>query len=1321
MKAKSIKHSGRMSSIKEQFKFQIISNHFETDTHNEVQNLDISNLRILSGEQQDEDILVVEYEGSPNLSFYDSKGKLLDVDHYLPDNFRVNDIINVDAIISNLKYNDIVSLKSISHFEGLLKETFALGKGNMADGIKQKFGFSINRESIKKLLPKLDSISVKKAQQYIINSYTTFHDLLSAIILHQQKIGNGYVHITPEDNIVITPLNKRSGVAVIIETKDAEDRLLPANKWNIVRTHSTISLEQTLTFRTKDVKNYFSDTAFVYTFETDRYKLYYDHDVLSIDSYLDNTDNLLKVNILNNCYKVMASDHNMLIALSHDKEITIINTHKSVVPHKWPKKIVLPIPIEWVRLDENLMLAFCQESNGMISCYDISLPHPEKITEFGKFEKRFELDQKGQLICRKPNSNKLIIIKTNIQELKLYTNQKNFNTVFNNISHLFKGESLFVKNQFAKPITEIGPEEENKLPTVIENARYDFETNVENLLANSDNTYEGLLDIKEKIAIARRNITEELMTQADKENVFLVGQRLKSTINNIMLPSEQRIRNLVEELRCKNIILTTRSFRAKSKSLEDPNDFRIILNRLRVFEGELSNMLSENTSEIIDEFKEIQTEVNSKFSEEIAKEGNVLQKFIANEILEIEDVINKTHPLKVLESILGTHPAAVELMVLLKQPFILQNIAKEKELSPAAIQKRLFKSVENRRLAILGEQESAAAEKNAAKLQLAKMIRESIDFFVDNHSEEFSDIMLSSNLNYQNIHTDISKLEKTYGDVRLAMDLRRVLNRKILEVNRTNLEKRISYEGKYAFIKNDPHLFVDLESVNQDFPHWHLDLTEKKGSPDRYLINFIKETDKEVYRPSTTDNLKSGKAFELNGNDYRAFFEQYDLYIKEEYPHDLLEALWAIYEGYKTEVNYPQFASTTISVLLPKDDIQRKALRCALEKKRRDELEKTRKRNVPKISPEFIDNTPYFKEKLYEFILKAKIQLTDGAGIVLLTGPPSTGKSAFLKYAASIMNREYFEHASDKWQSKNSLVTAIKFGEFGPYSVPAGFTKAITTPNSLINIEEIKEWPEALRKSLNPFFAGSKVFLSPDGTRYNIANNILLCAATNLGAIYRQDDEPFTADFWSRIEVVEYDYAPLLVTKKYYTDIFKPKNDKLLTVQDLARQYFKYEKAPKRSKDKAIYYSNQFLKFILLPKADEKIKRANITNYIDEYFNNCESEIGSSLRISPEEAIKISLKRIKDFQGFTASEFYDLYNHYINDASLRTSRFKVMKKNDTDVYEHLKVLILCIGHIERCLRSLREVFYNSAGQTEIEGTNREFIKCVHLLGLIGKT
>ena len=1307
-----------MPSIQQQFDFQVISSYFERDTHSEVQDLDVHSLKILSCESADRDILVVQYDGSPNLSFYNIEGRLLDVDHYLPENYASHDTFNVDAVISNLRNVDTDKLKSMSRMKDFVRETFSAGNDDFVDGLLHKFGLTTSRASLLSLINDLNLESLDTTVDSLVKRYTSFYDLLSAIIINQQKSTNGYVHITPIGNIIITPLNKRSGLSVIIETQDIDLNLLPPNKWNIQRTQSIPKLEQTLAFRTEDIKNYFADSDYVTIFETERYKLYYDNYELRIDSYLDNTDNLLKLKVVNNCYSIMASDHNIIVALTHDKEITIVNTHKSVVPHKWPKKFVFPEAMNWFRIDENLSVIFCQDKNGLITAYDITGERSEKIADIGTYAPRFELDQNGHIICRKSSSNELVKIKTNIQDIQSPHEQKNFNTVFNNLSHLFKGESLFVKIQFAKPITEVKAEDENELPTVIEKAKYDFETNVENMLANSDNTYEGLIEIQNKIAIARQNITEELLVQADKENVFLVGQRLKSTINSIMRPAELRVRNLVESIRVDNIIVSSRSLRAKAQSIEDATAFREILNQVRKYEEELNNMLSDNTDGILNEFKEIQEEIKLNFSEEIAKEDNSLQQFIASEIKEIEDVIGGTHQVKILENIIGTHPAALELMSLLKQPFILQSIAKEKKLSPAAIQERLFKSVENRKLAIVSEQERAQAQKNAAKAQLAKMIKDSIQFFVSNHSSDFSDVILASNPSYQSIHTDIAKLERQYGDVRLAMDLRRILERRILERHRSNLEKIISFEGRYAYIKNDPHLYVDLEAVTQNFPKWNINLTEKKGSHDQYLVSFIKESDKELYRPSTTDNLRSGKAFELSGSDYSLFFDRYDLYSKDEYSHDLLEALWLIYTGSKTSVNYPQFAETTIQVLLPVDEIGRKALRCALEKKNRDELEKSRRRNVPVIPPEFIDNTPYFKQKLHEFILKAKLQLTSGSGILLLTGPPSTGKSAFLKYAASIMNREYFEHASDKWQSKNSLVTAIRFGEFGPYSVPAGFTKAITTPNTLINIEEIKEWPEALRKSLNPFFAGSKIFLSPDGTSYNIADNILLCAATNLGAIYRQDDEPFTADFWSRIEVVEYDYAPLHVSREYYDNIFSPQNDNLLTVQDLARKYFMYSLAPEKPENKAVYFAQQFLEFILLPKADEQVKRANLSNYINEYFENAKSNVDEFL--SPEEAIKVSMRRLKEFQGLSAEEFYDLYDHFINGQYLRTSRFNIMKINDNDLYEHLKVLVLTIGHIEGCLRSLRDIFYTSAGQTEIEGTNREFIKCIHLLGLMGK-
>ena len=105
-----------MPTIKEQFRFHPINSHFEFDTHTEVQNLAIQRFKVLAGNTPDEDILVVEYKGSPNLSFYNVHGQILDIDHYLPETYRDYDNINVESIISNLKSSDIAALKSSKDF-----------------------------------------------------------------------------------------------------------------------------------------------------------------------------------------------------------------------------------------------------------------------------------------------------------------------------------------------------------------------------------------------------------------------------------------------------------------------------------------------------------------------------------------------------------------------------------------------------------------------------------------------------------------------------------------------------------------------------------------------------------------------------------------------------------------------------------------------------------------------------------------------------------------------------------------------------------------------------------------------------------------------------------------------------------------------------------------------------------------------------------------------------------------------------------------------------------------------------------------------------
>ena len=1308
-----------MPTIQEQFAFEEITGHFERDTHIGVQDQEIEKVYVLYGETSPEDILVIQYKGSPNLSFYDAHGQLIDIDHYLPDNYRDQDSISASSVISNLKAVNLKHLKAKIHYKHLLEEAFTTGNGHLDSGLKIKYGLETSAQEMEAFKTYLRfSGEPAEFEKLLMEKYNSFYKFLEEYIVIQQKSGNGYVHITPNDNIIITPLNKRSGVAVIIETQDIDNKLLPPNKWVITRTQNTTKFEQALVFRTEDIKAFFDADGYEETFETERYKLYHSPRRIAIDSLLDNTDNLLKLELVNNCYQVLASDLNIIVILSHEQEITIINTHRSIVPHKWPKKILLPEASSWMRVDENLSILFIQNKAGEIIALDITGDHPHEVGRLGTYAPGFEVTQNGSLIFKDKESNQLIKIKTNVNDIELLTDQKHFGSVLKNLSHFFKGESLFTKTQFAKVVTEEKAAPAKKLPSAIEVARYDFETNIEHMLAHASNSYEKLLDVQNKIAIARQNIAEELTSFAEKEGIFLVGQRLQSTINSIIRPAEKKVRNLVESKRAEDILNKTKSYQEQISNLTDPDAYREILNTVRKFEEEFRVMMPENTADIILEFKAIQQELNTTFSDQIANDGTALQKFITGEIEQVEEAIRNTHDPRQLEILLSTHPASLELMTLLKQPFVLQNIAKERRLSPSGIQSRLYRVVAKRQKELKAEIERKEAERNSAKLQFANMIQESIDFFVKNHSSGFSDLELAANASHQQILSDILQLERSYKDVRLAVDLRRRLERRILERNRADLEKMVAFEGKYSYIQNDPDLYIDLDSTVQEFPKWDLELIEKRGNPEAYMVTFIRDVDKEVYRPSTTENLRAGKAFEIKEQDYVSFFDHYETYSKDEHSFELLDALWAIETSEVEAESFPQFNKVSLKALLPETPIAKKALRCALEKRKRENLERTRMRNVPKISPEFIDETPYFQEKLQEFVIKAKLQLVTGSGIILLSGPPSTGKSAFLQFISSVMNREYFEHAADKWQTKNSLVTAIKFGEYGPFATPAGFTKAITTPHSLINIEEIKEWPEALRKSLNPFFAGSKIFVAPDGTSYKIGDNILLCAAANLGSMYRQDDEPFTADFWSRIEVVEYSYAPEAVDRKYYRELHQPKKQSFLTMQDLVRSYFFHRSAPKDPNEKAMYFSQQFLEFILLPKADEKIKRENLQNHIRNYFENYSSN--PSMDFGPEEAAKVTLRRMKDFQGYSPAEFFDLYDHFINGQSFNSRRLSKLQSSDIEKYEHLRVLILSIRYMEGCLRELRELFYTTAGQTEIEGTNREFIKCVYLLGLLGK-
>ena len=130
------KKTKKTVTIADQFTHQKLPNHFERDTHIYVQGLEIHKVHVLAGETAEKDIIVVEYRDSPNLSFYDAQGKLVDVDHYLPDEYKTADMSGADAVISNLRGLNMNKAKSNNDFKSLLEATLIAGQGNLANGLK---------------------------------------------------------------------------------------------------------------------------------------------------------------------------------------------------------------------------------------------------------------------------------------------------------------------------------------------------------------------------------------------------------------------------------------------------------------------------------------------------------------------------------------------------------------------------------------------------------------------------------------------------------------------------------------------------------------------------------------------------------------------------------------------------------------------------------------------------------------------------------------------------------------------------------------------------------------------------------------------------------------------------------------------------------------------------------------------------------------------------------------------------------------------------------------------------------------------------------
>jgi len=712
-----------MADTSTQLDFSLIKNHFEKDTHIEIQGKPIERIHVLHGSTPKQDVIVVIYRGIPHLTFYNYKGRVLDIDHYLPTNYAQFDRKAHSAIKQNLNNYSSIDGGSKSGLKELLKKIFKSGNKDFRLGLEKQHGFFLSPSAETIFFKEIGfSALAGNLSSFLNKRFETFDDLLDALIRARHLSRNGYVSITPSGNIAISSLNKGSGIAVLIETHNADGTRLPVNQWNITRTDSAELFEQALIFRSPDLQALFQHDAHRSAFRTERYLLMHREGSLMIDSLLDDTDNLYETPLYQDCYQILSSDRNMVLALAAERKLTIINAHLSIIPHKWVKDIVLPYAVEWIRVDANVSTAFAMKKDGQIVALNITGSHADEISELGIYEGEFQLDSSGNIVTLSKNG-KLEFIKTNVANLELAEEQKDLHAVIESLGNLFKGEQLFTKAQYAKPINERPSIEEDILPEVIANAKYDFESNIDFMMVNAGNDYQKYLEIQQKIAIARTNITEQLVARAEERDVLLAGQRLNAIVDSIVQGAEKKVRNIIEKLRAQEILKESKAYHSDLQKMSNPADFRTVLHTLRLHELELASMLDENITGVFSEFKEIQKLLNTSFADQISKDGTALQNFVTKEIEEIEKAIAETYDIKKLETLLNVHPAALELFSLLKQPYILQSLASEHALSPSGIQRRLYNVADDKRKELKEEEEKSQALKIAAKLQLGEMVR----------------------------------------------------------------------------------------------------------------------------------------------------------------------------------------------------------------------------------------------------------------------------------------------------------------------------------------------------------------------------------------------------------------------------------------------------------------------------------------------------------------------------------------------------------------------------------------------------------------------
>ena len=169
-------------------------------------------------------------------------------------------------------------------------------------------------------------------------------------------------------------------------------------------------------------------------------------------------------------------------------------------------------------------------------------------------------------------------------------------------------------------------------------------------------------------------------------------------------------------------------------------------------------------------------------------------------------------------------------------------------------------------------------------------------------------------------------------------------------------------------------------------------------------------------------------------------------------------------------------------------------------------------------------------------------------GLLVLSGEKGTGKNFVVDYYASITNRPVFTFVSSPDTTKQDLAYNIGFQNGETVNIPSEIIQAITTPNSMLILDEVNLLDPAIAKFLNTLF---------DGRRSLFANGIEIKAAPNtiiVGLInpsHYTGVQPLPETIRDRAMVMEVHYPPLRIKEKINgVEVISYSYDEALMVKD---------------------------------------------------------------------------------------------------------------------------------------------------------------------------